>query len=596
MDEPAPPKSTSDLAVKRAETRRKNLERQLAEARLLEEQTKDGRTRLAKQLADKQSRESSNHDELKEHKAQKKGGKGDPEGTLQSISKKGKRHQGVNQGKRVPRAPVLDASGEDEEPPQMQSCGKKARQKGATKGRDTQIAGSEESESNSIEELSAEDNSEKSSGSEGEGELSEGMLQTECPQVIEDEDDHEMADNDQEIRLSHRPSPRPPHTSDVETDYQSEKEGASKQQNGVRKRSRSQVEVALTDEDQEAPSQSKKGRKKRRDEAFDEEKPGVGAARNIRTNKTSKSHQASKVTHASPAHVALKKPSTNNWRDINLTQQPSLVQEVVRNAINTLTYQIFFRDAWPEIFSRTSYGRPILLGAANAVMEENPQAIDVRNQVENDDMYVKTLAYILLGRIALLRTPAKVAGANSIPWFRLGLGDECGLRVESLLKDRAYVFPGSWKQVEGKETNIWVPNGKEPYMSPAIIDTLKQGFFSPSHNSGTHVLDGFPTHREARHMSIPLLALAATGVHYGLYQFKDGAKDNTLTFSGNLFLGVYEGHHNNLQGILQKSPRTFHRVMSTIFTLTAGSSVKRTNISGGGDFFSIIELDEESDS
>jgi hypothetical protein len=62
------------------------------------------------------------------------------------------------------------------------------------------------------------------------------------------------------------------------------------------------------------------------------------------------------------------------------------------------------------------------------------------------------------------------------------------------------------------DSQEWVPNGKEPYMNRAIIQVLKDAFFSQSNNLGTDYIGQFPVENDKCQIPIPLLALAATSV------------------------------------------------------------------------------------
>jgi Domain of unknown function (DUF6532) len=123
-------------------------------------------------------------------------------------------------------------------------------------------------------------------------------------------------------------------------------------------------------------------------------------------------------------------------------------------------------------------------------------------------------------------------------------------------------------------------------MNPAIIQTLKRGFFSSQSSIANRHVEHFPqaVAGENQQMSIALLSLVATGVrrlcpsrkthhthphkvHYGLYQYQEGSSEDDLPFSGNIFGAVYNSHAAALTKMATKTPNKFMRIMSTLFEL-----------------------------
>ncbi|KAH6888312.1 hypothetical protein BKA70DRAFT_1572972 [Coprinopsis sp. MPI-PUGE-AT-0042] len=366
------------------------------------------------------------------------------------------------------------------------------------------------------------------------------------------------------------------------------------------KRKRRLVEWPSTDEDtQDAKPKSK--RKKQRDEAFEREKPAVGHATSLqrskkRSQKKNNACAGSSLTRKISERARLRLPSGGQLKDINLLHQPRLVQKVVRSAITKVTEDFLMISAWPTIVLRSTFGGPFLISAADELVGDFPRVAEIRALLDpgQDEDYVQALSHILVGRLALLRNPVKIAGADTIPLYKLGLGDDRKHRVESLLKLDVYIFPGEWaRDAKGKETNTWIPNAKDPYLHPAIIETIKQGFFATFSSAATRYVDDFPFVKDKHHLPASMLALAATAVHYGLYRFKDGSKNGPLAFSGDIFSGVYRSHMLALSQMLDTSVKTFNRIMATIFDLTGGLSASACV--GGAGAFTVMDLEDDDE-
>ncbi|KAH6908392.1 hypothetical protein BKA70DRAFT_1481409 [Coprinopsis sp. MPI-PUGE-AT-0042] len=122
---------------------------------------------------------------------------------------------------------------------------------------------------------------------------------------------------------------------------------------------------------------------------------------------------------------------------------------------------------------------------------------------------------------------------------------------------------------------IWYLNVEPnyPYLHPAIIKTIKQGFFATSNSTAARYIDDFPVVKGKCHLPAPMLVLAAT--------------------AGNIFSGIYRGHMLALSKMLDTSVKTFNRVMSTVFDLTGGLS--EIDYAAGGGAFAVMDLEDDDD-
>ena len=125
-------------------------------------------------------------------------------------------------------------------------------------------------------------------------------------------------------------------------------------------------------------------------------------------------------------------------------------------------------------------------------------------------------------------------------------------------------------------------------MNPAILDTIKNAWFSKKNGTGKPFIPQFPVVGGKRHIPIPLIALAATAVrclllssfdvlkasvhkqqiYFGLYQYKTGSHIQ-VDFDGNTFSPRYRAHKAALEKLEKESKKTYARVMLAIFDYAA---------------------------
>lgn len=333
----------------------------------------------------------------------------------------------------------------------------------------------------------------------------------------------------------------------------------------------------------------KKKKKGKRDEAFEEEKPAVVRTTAIKPRShigTTSSSKTRVVVWPQHAQLVAPEKGTNH----NILDQPSLIQKVTRSAIARITDDIVLVRAWPETSARLAYGKPTLLEACRVVANEYPSVQDIIQRINADELFTKYISNMAVDRIALMRSPARVQGDRVVPHYQLGLGSDCRERVQSLFKKHVYVFPGQWIDDGSGNVNTWKPNTKSPYTHPALIDALKQGFFNTSTALGSRYAPRFTTVGQDREMTIPLLALAATGVYFGISRFSDGARNTTIEFSGNYCAAAYEAHTRTLERLKESNPGRFHQVMSIVYTLVAGPVATESH-AADDDIFSVIDIE-----
>jgi hypothetical protein len=129
----------------------------------------------------------------------------------------------------------------------------------------------------------------------------------------------------------------------------------------------------------------------------------------------------------------------------------------------------------------------------------------------------------------------KVNATNQIAAYELSTGTKCKDRVEALIQDDRYIFPGEWVGVSGQRVrdrctlNLGPPHRQltqppwcqydhkadSPYQHPAILETLKASFFHTPSSIGFRVVKEYNdllTDAPKRILPPSMVALAATGV------------------------------------------------------------------------------------
>lgn len=124
-------------------------------------------------------------------------------------------------------------------------------------------------------------------------------------------------------------------------------------------------------------------------------------------------------------------------------------------------------------------------------------------------------------------------------------------------------------------------------MHPAIVDTLKAAYFAKPSSLGYEYLDKFNAGKQEPELPFPLIALSATGVFHGIYEYKTGAQVET-NFDGNTFISTYTSHIRSLEKLKDEKPARYRHIMSTLYRL-AVSHPTDIGTAGPGDVFDLIE-------
>lgn len=197
--------------------------------------------------------------------------------------------------------------------------------------------------------------------------------------------------------------------------------------------------------------------------------------------------------------------------------------------------------------------------------------------------------------------------------FQLGIGDGCAQRVQALIENDVYVYPGQWANTNDGKVSLlfilfyrilvtflfeplWLTKSSATevhiYLNPGLIDLIKTAFFNGPTAFGfkykEHFVSSHPDRKEPE-LTMSLVALGATAVRYFFFELivtdllkffavlwewregkkaklnSEGQKSKGDKFEGDNFKKVYDRHMETLS-LLKKKINTYHQVMSTLYS------------------------------
>ncbi|THU95144.1 hypothetical protein K435DRAFT_798366 [Dendrothele bispora CBS 962.96] len=248
-------------------------------------------------------------------------------------------------------------------------------------------------------------------------------------------------------------------------------------------------------------------------------------------------------------------------RYISKKGQPVSLGKVLSDAIDIALGLFLFRNAYPEPAEQ----QQMITLSLNTACTKHKQH-HIANRIEQDREYRELLVSYIMGRITHMRSKVKETAAGLVgglyEFMKLAPAERSTL-VRGLLDRLAYVFPLN----NPMQPSTWRSN--EPYRHPAIIEVLKQAFFSQDSKSiGKRYEDNFqstsPTD-PAKEIPMPMLALAGVAIFAALKEWASGTRVNE-DFAGIVMSEEYEKHISLCKGRIigeDGSGRTKYHNMTT---------------------------------
>ena len=158
---------------------------------------------------------------------------------------------------------------------------------------------------------------------------------------------------------------------------------------------------------------------------------------------------------------------TPSGKDFSLVAQNSLIGAIICKGITSLTDELVLCQAWPDAGICSAYGRKLILGACDELMQDSPKIKDIKRWIKQEEDFADKLGELVsnsplsfvfliclphtqtVSQLSTLRAPAKEFGDRCVPYYKLRLRKECIDHVEALSAKHTYVFPGTWSGTDG---------------------------------------------------------------------------------------------------------------------------------------------------
>ncbi|KAF5366043.1 hypothetical protein D9758_006625 [Tetrapyrgos nigripes] len=203
-------------------------------------------------------------------------------------------------------------------------------------------------------------------------------------------------------------------------------------------------------------------------------------------SKNAKSAASKRVT-IDVAQIAAADTQNQNWpveahlfypesgqRYIPLLKQPQHLRLVISETTNISIGIMLFQDACPKSEDQNNY---VMLAFKTACNKHDKPLI--ADRFDRDDKFKQYIIAYINNRVSTIRGRVKESAQNIVPArYDLLKLDETGRSklVKDLLKACCYIFPLG----DSMNTKTWRSN--EPYQHPAVVDILKDAFWTDSAN------------------------------------------------------------------------------------------------------------------
>ncbi|KAK7041205.1 hypothetical protein R3P38DRAFT_3179809 [Favolaschia claudopus] len=250
-------------------------------------------------------------------------------------------------------------------------------------------------------------------------------------------------------------------------------------------------------------------------------------------------------------------------KDISLTAQHIVLQQVLRGTILIIKIELLFDDAYPRMTSRAGYARERMTQAAIPI----PDAIHILRRLGVDPVFGAQLSSIPIDRTNILRGNFKRTAVTCVK-----------ARVEELLKDHRYIFPA----IEGRLRL------DQPFAQGAIAFIIKEEVFS-SPLFVTQNLDRFPA-RSSKHPMQRGLDGCPRG-HGALVEHRNTGRRQNIAFSEDAYESTYRNHMDTLSLTRKSAPNSMHRILHQLFNdVTEADQVAHTTSGSSATLIQLIDV------
>ncbi|KAG1736275.1 hypothetical protein EDD22DRAFT_852275 [Suillus occidentalis] len=248
---------------------------------------------------------------------------------------------------------------------------------------------------------------------------------------------------------------------------------------------------------------------------------------------------------------------------VNLTEQQSHIQDMLRASITSIHEHILFENAYLDLQQRRKIMADILLSCA-----KDRRGIHRREKTSYEGRKPE-------GRIGTIRGNVRKAAQAHVA-SHYGLTKGADDRVADLLKNNAYIYPVN---VKGD------PIRTKPFQAPAILDTIEDAFFSDELAAGVkwhdHLTSTIDDHPDELELPVAMVALASAA-----YSSEKFDRD----FNSDMYSGIYRTLVGMLNGIFKASERKFHVLVHSLYKSVYGSK-RKTEEPCAADSLMFLDID-----
>ncbi|KAJ7222752.1 hypothetical protein B0H12DRAFT_1241059 [Mycena haematopus] len=273
-------------------------------------------------------------------------------------------------------------------------------------------------------------------------------------------------------------------------------------------------------------------------------------------------------------------------KDIGLTAQRPEVQLMLRGTIEGVKAHLFLDEFYPVMGARVGWIRPKMV----TVTESNPSMAHVRDRLLNDPQFAAILAPIPLDRINIQRGDIKrcVVPIIMVMYSFAGLSAaDVKIRVAELLKDHRYIFP---LNTTGQMQLTL------PFHHTSIKYVLKEQMMTSSIFKGRNyerLPARHPKHPDAREVSDPMVAMAATAVYACLLELRTTGERQPIAFTEEAFEDIYRIHIKTLTDTRASAPIAMHKVLHQLFRdVTTTAQASQSTAGSSATLINLVDIPE----
>jgi len=255
-----------------------------------------------------------------------------------------------------------------------------------------------------------------------------------------------------------------------------------------------------------------------------------------------------------------------------------MVRLVLQDAIENVHMYLVFYHAFPDASVALAKTRDALTRAARA---RSPGAMAIHNRLLSDEEYLLNMSVIPRARIPIIRKGIKArcsalvaAEYNVVP----------SITIEDLVAKEVKLYNWIYPVARvGTSVDDRLLKRSQPYRNERIIKVIRSVYFTGGVTSFARRFDHlFPRYRDSQGVMKPevpeaMVALVATAVYSAVFDWRGGKKDS-IDFTTDAYIDVYDGNANTLKSMRVEHPNKFHTMMADIYAKVSSTVGSTTTV------------------